>query len=85
MSPFKPINRHTNIYLFPPSVDDWLPEQHLARFVVDVVEQLDLKEMERALPGSGDRGLSSGFVAVDPDLRLCHRRVREPQTGTGDL
>ena len=47
MSPFKPINRHTS-YLFPPSVDDWLPEQHLARFVVDVVEQLDLKEMERA-------------------------------------
>lgn len=52
MSPFKPINRHTN-YLFPPSVDDWLPEQHLARFVVDVVEQLDLKEMERAYRGAG--------------------------------
>ena len=52
MSPFKPINRHTS-YLFPPSVDDWLPEQHLARFVVDVVEQLDLKEMERAYRGTG--------------------------------
>lgn len=52
MSPFKPINRHTN-YLFPPSVDDWLPEPHLARFVVDVVEQLDLKEMERAYRGAG--------------------------------
>ncbi len=52
MSPFKPINRHTS-YLFPPSVDDWLPEQHLARFVVDVVEQLDLKEMERAYRGAG--------------------------------
>ncbi|MEK7759255.1 MAG: IS1182 family transposase [Pseudomonadota bacterium] len=52
MSPFKPINRHTS-YLFPPSVDEWLPEQHLARFVVDVVEQLDLKEMERAYRGAG--------------------------------
>jgi len=52
MSPFKPINRHTS-YLFPPSVDDWLPEQHLARFVVDVVEQLDLKEMERVYRGAG--------------------------------
>ena len=52
MSPFKPINRHTS-YLFPPSVDDWLPEQHLARFVVDVVEQLDLKEMERTYRGAG--------------------------------
>src|SRR3989344_1969317 len=52
MSPFKPISRHTN-YLFPPSVDDWLPEQHLARFVVDVVEQLDLREIERAYRGAG--------------------------------
>jgi len=52
MSPFKPIHRHTS-YLFPPSVDDWLPEQHLARFVVDVVEQPDLKEMERAYRGTG--------------------------------
>ncbi len=52
MSPFKPINRHTN-YLFPPSVDDWLPEPHLARFVVEVVEQLDLKAMERAYRGAG--------------------------------
>lgn len=31
MSPFKQINRHTS-YLFPPSVDDWLPEQRRARF-----------------------------------------------------
>lgn len=52
MSPFKPINRSTN-YLFPPSVEDWLPEQHLARFVVEVVEQLDLKGMERAYRGAG--------------------------------
>ena len=52
MSPFKPINRGTN-YLFPPSVEEWLPEHHLARFVVDVVEQLDLKEMEQAYRGTG--------------------------------
>ena len=52
MSPFKPINRTTQ-YLFPPSVDDWLPAQHLARFVVEIVEQLDLKEMERAYRGTG--------------------------------
>ena len=32
---------------------DWLPEHHLARFVVEIVEQLDLKEMERAYGGSG--------------------------------
>lgn len=28
--------------LFPPSLDDWLPEDHLARFIGDTVDQLDL-------------------------------------------
>ena len=28
--------------LFPPSLHDWLPEGHLARFLVDVVAALDL-------------------------------------------
>ena len=52
MSPFKPIKRDTD-YLFPPSMRDWLPEQHLARFVVEIVERLDLKAMERAYRGTG--------------------------------
>jgi len=52
MSRFKPIKRDMN-YLFPPSMNDWLPEQHLARFVVEIVEQLDLKVMERAYGTSG--------------------------------
>jgi transposase len=29
-------------YLLPPSLDDWLPEGHLARFVARVVDELDL-------------------------------------------
>ncbi|BBJ22714.1 hypothetical protein W01_06410 [Candidatus Nitrotoga sp. AM1P] len=32
---------------------DWLPEQHLARFVVEIVEQLDLKSLEHAYRGAG--------------------------------
>jgi transposase len=52
MSRFKPIKRDMN-YLFPPSMNDWLPEHHLARFVVEIVEQLDLKSMERAYGTSG--------------------------------
>ena len=52
MSRFKPIKRDMN-YLFPPSMNDWLPEHHLARFVVEIVEQLDLKVMERAYGTSG--------------------------------
>ena len=52
MSRFKPIKRDMN-YLFPPSMNDWLPEHHLARFVVEIVEQLDLKVMEHAYGTSG--------------------------------
>src|SRR4030065_258000 len=33
MSRFKPIKRDMN-YLFPPSMNDWLPERHLARDAV---------------------------------------------------
>lgn len=39
MSHFRPIDRKT-AYLLPPSVEDWLPEDHLARFIVEVVEGL---------------------------------------------
>jgi transposase len=49
---FRPINRDTD-YLLPPSVQEWLPEAHLARYVVDVVEGLDLSELIRAYAGKG--------------------------------
>ena len=49
---FQPIDRDTD-YLLPPSVQDWLPKEHLARYVVDVVEGLDLSELERAYAGRG--------------------------------
>lgn len=52
MSRFRPIDRQTD-YLLPPSVQDWLPESHLARYVVDVVEGLDLSAFERAYAGRG--------------------------------
>ncbi len=32
--------------LFPPNIKDWLPESHLAYFVSDVVDQLDLSQIE---------------------------------------
>ena len=52
MSRFQSIKRDMD-YLFPPSMNDWLPEQHLARFIVEIVEQLDLTPMERAYGSSG--------------------------------
>ena len=30
------------LFLMPPSVKEWLPEDHLAFFVLDVVSELDL-------------------------------------------
>lgn len=49
---FHPINRDTD-YLLPPSVQEWLAESHLARYVVDVVEGLDLSALVRAYVGCG--------------------------------
>jgi transposase/IS5 family transposase len=49
---FHPIDRDTD-FLLPPSVQEWLPEAHLARYVVEVVEQLDLSALERAYAGKG--------------------------------
>jgi transposase len=40
-------------YLLPPSLDDWLPEGHLARFVVEIVEQLDLRSLKDSYCGRG--------------------------------
>src|ERR1700761_7439524 len=52
MSNFRTIDRETG-FLLPPSVDEWLPEKHLARFVVEVVEGLDLRAMSGTYRGSG--------------------------------
>lgn len=40
---FLPCDRD-QAYLLPPSLKDWLPEGHLAWFVLDAVEQIDLSE-----------------------------------------
>ncbi len=39
MAKFRPIDRQTGL-LLPPSVDEWLLERHLARFVVGVIDGL---------------------------------------------
>jgi Transposase and inactivated derivatives len=52
MSNFRAIDRETG-FLLPPSVDEWLSEKHLARFVVEVIDGLDLSAMVRSYRGSG--------------------------------
>ena len=43
-------------YLLPPSLRDWLPQDHLAWFILDVVSQLDLSAIERAIQSKDARG-----------------------------
>jgi transposase len=49
---FKDCDRHT-LFLMPPSVDDWVPENHLARFVADIVARLDLSPIKNTYAGRG--------------------------------
>ena len=50
-------------YFFPPSIQDWLPEEHLARFVVDIVSQLDLRPLAETYAGKG-------FKEYHPEILL---------------
>ena len=51
---FIDVDRET-LYLLPPSIQDWLPEDHLARFVVDIVGQLDLRLLKASYRGRGSQ------------------------------
>ena len=52
MSNFRPVDRATP-FLLPPSVEDWLTKDRLARFVVDIVDHLDLSALIRQYRGTG--------------------------------
>jgi transposase len=45
----------STLYLLPPSLQDWLPEDHLARLVVEIVGQLDLSSLKAAYAGRGSQ------------------------------
>jgi transposase len=51
--------------LLPPDLRDWLPEGHLAWFILDVVDQLDLAPFYRAHRADGH-----GHPAYDPKTLL---------------
>ena len=48
-------------FLLPPDMRDWLPNDHLAWSLVDVVDQLDLAEFHRSYRSDGH-----GSAAYDP-------------------
>lgn len=49
---FAPIDRSTP-HLFRPSVEDYLSDEHLARFIVEIVDQLDLRPLTGSYRGLG--------------------------------
>jgi len=51
---FKPLDRNTP-YLLPPSIQDYLPEDHLACFIVEIVEQLNLSAFTSVYSGKGKK------------------------------
>ena len=56
----------TQQFLLPPSLDDWLPQDHLARFVVGAVDQLDLRGFARP-----ERPDGRGRRAYDPRMLVA--------------
>ncbi len=60
---FVQVDRET-LYLLPPSIQDWLPEDHLARFVVEIVEQIDLRPLKASYRGRGSK-------AYNPEMMVA--------------
>jgi transposase len=54
------------LMLMPPSIRDWLPEDHLAFFVLDVVAELDLSEFLSVFRTDG-----RGGAVYDPSMMLA--------------
>ncbi len=46
-------------FLLPPSLQDWLPEDHLGRFLTDVANELDLSAIYAEYERKDGRGLSA--------------------------
>jgi transposase len=55
MKTFKPYNPD-QLFLLPPALRDWLPEGHLALFLSDVVDELDLSPIVSAYEEGDGRG-----------------------------
>ena len=60
---FRPLDRDT-LLLLAPSLHDWLPEKHLARFIIYVVSQLDLTTIRAQYAGRGS-------AAYQPEMMLA--------------
>jgi len=60
---FKDTDRHS-LFLMPPSLEDWVAEDHLARFVVDIVSRLDLSPIRNSYAGRGSDAYPPSMMAA---------------------
>src|SRR5882757_4549076 len=63
MSNVRAVDRET-AYLLPASMDEWLPVDHLARFVVEIVELLDFSSLTQQYCGSGSEAYHPEMLAA---------------------
>src|SRR5215204_6667874 len=54
------------VFLMPPDVREWLPESHLAWFVIDAVEEMDLAAFYAAYRADGH-----GRAAYEPSMMVA--------------
>lgn len=66
---FRPYNQD-QAFLLPPSLRDWLPEDHLAHFISDVVDTLDLSRIYNDYERGGGRGQPPFHPAMMTKLLL---------------
>lgn len=84
MSNFILTDRKTD-YLLPPSVDDWLSQDHLARFVVEVIDGLDLSNLTRQYAGRGSKAhhpatlLATGLTQAPNDKQQVAPMIKTLQ------
>ena len=43
-------------FLLPPNINDWLPQKHMARYIVDIVSQLNMESIYKEYSTTGKRG-----------------------------
>jgi transposase len=67
-------------FLFSPSLDDWLPQNHLARFIADVVHELDLSAITQAYGRKDNRGPLAYHPEMMTRLLLYAYCVNQPSS-----
>ena len=71
-------------FLFLPSPRDWLPRDHLAYFISDTLDQLDLSALHQPYEGDGRRNqpyhptMLKSRCSSTPTRRACFRRAESP-------